>query len=119
NDPKIGDGNRGRIMVVGEKATPSARAEGAEPNQASEESEDLNVDEEASKQAAKKQQLTDLAELVQAEIDRAAKAQVLEHLKERTAHAFQEASNLREELERTEAAVVGGKKKRDIDVAER
>lgn len=42
-----------------------------------------------------------------------------QHLKERTAHAFQEASDLREELERTEAAVVGGKKKRDIDVAER
>ncbi|CAM9715377.1 unnamed protein product [Ectocarpus sp. 4 AP-2014] len=119
NDPKIGDGDRGRIMIVGGKATASARAEGAGPNQAGEESEDPIVDEEASKQAAKNQQLTELAELVQAEIDRAAKAQVLEHLKERTAHAFQEASDLREELERTEAAVVGGKKKRDIDVAER
>lgn len=37
NYRKIGDGDRGRIMVVGEKATASARAEGAGPNQASEE----------------------------------------------------------------------------------
>lgn len=40
-------------------------------------------------------------------------------LKQRTTHAFQEVSVLRAELDRTEAAVVGGKKKRDIDVAER
>lgn len=42
-----------------------------------------------------------------------------QQLKQRTTHAFQEVSVLRAELERTEAAVVGGKKKRDIDIAAR
>lgn len=42
-----------------------------------------------------------------------------QHLKQRTAHAFKEVNFLRAELERAEAAVVGGKKKRDSDVAER
>lgn len=42
-----------------------------------------------------------------------------QHLKQRTAHAFKEVEVLRAELERAEAAVVGGKKKRDSDVEER
>lgn len=42
-----------------------------------------------------------------------------QHLKQRTINAIREASALRAELERAEAAVVGGKKKRDADVAER
>lgn len=42
-----------------------------------------------------------------------------QQLKQRTTHAFQEVSVLRAELERAEAAVVGGKKKRDIDIAAR
>lgn len=42
-----------------------------------------------------------------------------QHLKQRTAHALNEVAVLRDELEKTEAAVVGGKKKRDSDVAER
>ena len=46
-------------------------------------------------------------------------AHCTQHLKQRTAHALEEVAVLRDELDRTEAAVVGGKKKRDCDVAER
>lgn len=44
---------------------------------------------------------------------------VSQHLKQRTAHALKKVAVLRDDLDRTEAAVVGGKKKRDSDVAER
>eukprot|EP00903_Cladosiphon_okamuranus_P018176 g16723.t1 len=118
-DAKKDAGGRS-ISVVGEKATKVPRAEvGAGRDPARRENADSVVEEESSKKADRDHQLVGLAELVQAEIDRAAEVQVVEHLKHRTAHALNEVAVLRDELERTEAAVVGGKKKRDSDVAER
>eukprot|EP00752_Nemacystus_decipiens_P006156 g5554.t1 len=113
------DGDR-HIVVIGEKATTLPRVEaGAARDPVRRESADSVVEEESSAQAEKDRELSGLAELVQAEIERAAKVQVVEHLKQRTAQALKEVAVLRDKLERTEAAVVGGKKKRDNDVEER
>ncbi|CAM9415816.1 unnamed protein product, partial [Scytosiphon promiscuus] len=110
-------GDRG-IAVVGEKATASTRGEPA-ASQKPARTEVQYPEKESPREAVQEQKRSGFAELVQAEIQRTSGVQKLEHLKERTAHALQEVSIIRAKLERAEAAVIGSKKKRDVDVAER